>query len=58
MRLVVALALLIWIVGFAVLFTWFAFAIRRDVKERFEQLGQRLERDATRLIRHLFSARP
>jgi len=58
MRLVVALALLFWVVGFAVLFTWFALAIRRDVKDRFEQLRQRLERDATRLIDHLFSARP
>jgi hypothetical protein len=52
---IIALATLILLIGsLAALFTWFAFAIRRDSQERFQRVREQLERDANRVIGHLF----
>ena len=44
-------------VGLAALFTAAAFAIKRDVKERFERIETRLRDDAERILRNLSNDR-
>ena len=57
MRLIIALAVILMFAGVGGFFAWFAFAIRRDFRERFQRIEQQLENEADRVIGNLFSRR-
>lgn len=57
MRQLIALLVVLMIGALGGLFTWFAYAIRRDVRERFQRIQQQLQDEATRLMSHVLRRR-
>ena len=53
MREVIALAVILMFAGLGGFFAWFALAIRRDFRERFQRIEQRLEDEANRVVGNL-----
>ena len=58
MRQLIAFGVVLLIGGLGVMFGWFAYAIRRDVRERFQRIQQQLHDEATRLLNHAFRRHP
>jgi hypothetical protein len=56
-RQVVALSVVLMLAGLGGLFVWFAGAIRRDFRERFQRIQKQLEDEANGLISNLFNRR-
>ena len=50
---IVALTVILMFAGLGGFFAWFAVAIRRDFRERFQRIEQRLEDEANRVVGNL-----
>ncbi|CAN5665088.1 hypothetical protein BH18ACI5_BH18ACI5_03370 [soil metagenome] len=54
MRQMIALFVILMVGGLGGFFAWCAYAIRRDSRERFQLIQQRLEDEAAKLMSHAF----
>lgn len=55
LRQLIALLLVLLIVGLTGLFSWFAYALRLDFRDRFRRIGHQLADDAMKVMRDVFS---
>ena len=55
MRQLIAVGIILMLACLAGLFGWFASAIRRDSRERFQRIRQQVEAQAGTIVRDLFN---
>jgi hypothetical protein len=55
MRQLIAVGVVLMLTGLGGLFAWFVSVIRRDSQQRFQRIQQRIEADASAIVRDLFS---
>jgi hypothetical protein len=55
MRQLIAVGVMLMLAGLGGLFAWFVSVIRRDFRQRFQRIQQRVEAEASTIVRDLFS---
>jgi hypothetical protein len=55
MRQLIAVGVILMLACLGGLFAWFASAIRRNCRERFQRIQHQVEAQANRIVRDLFS---